>query len=226
MVRCVAVIPARGGSKGVKLKNVAPLAGTTLLDLAIDSARGIPEIGDIVVTTDHPMIADRARARDVIVIDRPAALAGDDSPTVDAVRHVLDTLALADDTVVVTLQPTSPMRTNRHVEEALREFARRSTGTVVSVCEAEHHPLKTFTIDAANAVVVSIVATNGATSLAMSTPKGFALRVSANSTPGSGSVSLGVADTNVAAAGGPVASPTWTQSGTPQTWIHATVAFR
>ena len=80
--------------------------------------------------------------------------------------------------------------------------------------------------DASNAVVVSIVATNGATSLAMSTPKGFALRVSANSTPGSGSVSLGVADTNVAATGGPVASPTWTQSGTPQTWIHATVAFR
>jgi len=153
VVRCVAVIPARGGSKGVKLKNVAPLAGTTLLDLAIDSARGIPEIGDIVVTTDHPTIADRARARDVIVIDRPAALAGDDSPTVDAVRHVLDTLALADDTVVVILQPTSPMRTNHHVEEALHEFARRSTGTVVSVCEAEHHPLKTFTIDAANAVV-------------------------------------------------------------------------
>lgn len=80
--------------------------------------------------------------------------------------------------------------------------------------------------NAANAVVVSIVATNGATSLALSMPMNFTLRVSANSTPGSGSVSLGVADTNVAATGGPAASPTWTQSGTPQTWIHATVAFR
>jgi N-acylneuraminate cytidylyltransferase len=153
VVRCVAVIPARGGSKGVPLKNVAPIAGTTLLDLAIDSARGAAAITDIVVSTDHPTIAERARARDVIVIDRPAALAGDDSPTVDAVRHVLDTLALADDTVVVTLQPTSPLRTHRHVEEALREFAGHSSGTVVSVCEAEHHPLKTFTIDSGNAVV-------------------------------------------------------------------------
>jgi N-acylneuraminate cytidylyltransferase len=152
VVRCVAVIPARGGSKGVPLKNVAPLAGTTLLDLAIDSARGAAQITDIVVSTDHPTIADRARARDVIVIDRPAALAGDDSPTVDAVRHVIDTLELADDTVIVTLQPTSPLRTHRHVEEALRQFAERSAGTVMSVCEAEHHPLKTFTIDAGNAV--------------------------------------------------------------------------
>jgi len=76
VVRCVAVIPARGGSKGVPLKNVAPIAGTTLLDLAIDSARGAAAITDIVVSTDHPTIAERARARDVIVIDRPAALAG------------------------------------------------------------------------------------------------------------------------------------------------------
>ena len=80
--------------------------------------------------------------------------------------------------------------------------------------------------NASNAVAVSIVATNGATSPTLSTSRGFTLRASANSTPGSGSVSLGVADTNVASTGAPAPSPTWSQSGTPQTWVHATVAFR
>jgi N-acylneuraminate cytidylyltransferase len=151
VARCIAVIPARGGSKGVPLKNVAPIAGTTLLDLAIDSAAA-PGITDVVVSTEHDAIAERARARGVTVVDRPAALATDVSPTIDAVRHVLDTLALPDDTIVVTLQPTSPLRTAVHVGDALREFTRQGMTSLMSVCETEHHPLKTFTLDAAGAV--------------------------------------------------------------------------
>lgn len=157
MSRCIAVIPARGGSKGVPLKNVAPLAGTTLLDLAIDCAVAVPAITDVVVTTDHPAIADRARLRSVNVVERPAHLATDSSPTVDAVLHVLDVLDAADDTIVVTLQPTSPLRTHEHLAGALELLGRPSTASggshsVISVCECEHHPLKSFTIDADGAV--------------------------------------------------------------------------
>jgi hypothetical protein len=60
----------------------------------------------------------------------------------------------------------------------------------------------------------------------LATPTGFTLRLSNNSTPGSGSVSIGLADTNVATSGSSVSSPTWSQIGTAQTWLYATVAFR
>jgi len=157
MSRCIAVIPARGGSKGVPLKNVAPLAGTTLLDLAIDCATAAAGVTEIVVTTDHPTIADHARRRDVVVVDRPAHLATDSSPTVDAVLHALDVLGAADDTIVVTLQPTSPLRTHEHLTQAIEMFRQANAATgashsVISVCECDHHPLKSFTIDADGAV--------------------------------------------------------------------------
>jgi len=81
------------------------------------------------------------------------------------------------------------------------------------------------TVTGPNSTVISLVATGGATSPSLSAPKQFGLRLSTNSTPGSGSVSLGIADANVAATGGTTAPPTWSQTSALQ-WAYATVAFR
>ena len=81
------------------------------------------------------------------------------------------------------------------------------------------------TVNAANSTVISLVASGGASSPSLLTPQRFGLRLSANSTPGSGSVSLGVADANVAASGGSTTPPTWSQTSALQ-WAYATVAFR
>ena len=76
------------------------------------------------------------------------------------------------------------------------------------------------------ATVVSIVATSEASSPSLTNPRAFTQRVSANLYPGSGALSLGVADAVVAASGGTTTSPTWMQSGPLKQWIYATLAFR
>lgn len=104
-----------------------------------------------------------------------------------------------------------------------------ATSSVVSgtaAASATFTPPTNVVTNASNAVVVSIMATNGISSPSLSVAKGFSLRLSTNSTPGSGSVSIGLADRNVATSGTSVVSPTWTQSGTSQAWLYATVAFR
>ena len=104
-----------------------------------------------------------------------------------------------------------------------------ATSSVVSgtaTASTTFTPPTNVVTNASNAVVVSIMATNGATSPSLATSMGFTLRLSNNSTPGSGSVSIGLADTNVAMSGSSVSSPTWSQTGTSQAWLFATVAFR
>ena len=84
------------------------------------AARGAG-IEDVVVTTDGADIAAEARALGCTVVDRPAELATGDSRTVDAVLHAVRSLTLADDTLVLLLQPTSPLRTGDDVRAVLRQ---------------------------------------------------------------------------------------------------------
>lgn len=78
----------------------------------------------------------------------------------------------------------------------------------------------------AEAVVISIVALSAANSPTLANTRGFTQRISADLYPGSGTLSLGVADARVSTAGSTSASPTWSQSGTPKDWLYATIAFR
>src|SRR5712692_2677503 len=86
----LALIPARGGSKGVPRKNLHPLAGRPLLAHTIEAARAARLVSRVVVTTDSREIARAARkAGAEVPFMRPATLARDDTPTLDAVRHAL-----------------------------------------------------------------------------------------------------------------------------------------
>lgn len=143
--RTIAIIPARGGSKGVPRKNVRLLAGKPLLVHSIEHAQATSRVDAVVVSTDDPEIAGIASEAGAKVIQRPPSLAADDTPTLPVLVHVLE--QLGDDSVsrVVTLQPTSPLRRAEHLAEAI-ELLSEDFDSIIGVCVAEHSPYKMFTV--------------------------------------------------------------------------------
>jgi CMP-N-acetylneuraminic acid synthetase len=131
-VDVLGLIPARGGSKGIPRKNLAPLAGRPLLAWTVDAARGAGELTRVVVSTDDDEIA---AAAGVEVLRRPPELAGDDTPMLDVVRHAVSELR---PDVVVLLQPTSPLRRSEHVDACVRLLLESGADAVVSVVEVPH----------------------------------------------------------------------------------------
>jgi CMP-N,N'-diacetyllegionaminic acid synthase len=145
-VRLIAIIPARGGSKGIARKNIRPLCGRPLIAYSIDAARQSRAIDRTVVSTDDAEIAEISRGLGAEVRIRPAALAADDTPTRAVLEHVVAELAVEASVydAVVTLQPTSPLRTFRHIDEAAAMFAADPRAdSLVSCIDVPHvfHPL-------------------------------------------------------------------------------------
>lgn len=145
----VAIITARGGSKGLPRKNVLPLAGKPLIAHTILAAKDCSLISRCIVSTEDPEIKQVSLDYGAEVIDRPAELATDLALSADVVRHVLDALTgegrLPD--YFLLLQPTSPLRTGAHVTQCLQAFLASAAACTVSVTETEHHPYKGFTLD-------------------------------------------------------------------------------
>ncbi len=142
MPRTLAIVPARGGSKGVPRKNIHPVAGKPLIAWTILAAKAARGIDRLVVSTDDAEIAAVAREWGAEAAMRPAALAQDATPTLPVLRHVLDALGESPD-AVMTLQPTSPLRTAAHIEAALAAFyADPGADSLVSVVDVPHvfHP--------------------------------------------------------------------------------------
>lgn len=133
----VALIPAREGSKGIRDKNLTSVAGKPLLVWTVEAALGADGVDRVVVSTDAERIAAVAReAGAEVPFLRPAELAADDTPMLDVVLHAAR--QLGDAAVIVLLQPTSPLRTSRHVEEALTLLDESGADAVVSVVEVPH----------------------------------------------------------------------------------------
>jgi CMP-N-acetylneuraminic acid synthetase len=140
----VALICARGGSKGLPGKNVRPLAGRPLIAWSIGQARAVARIGRIIVSTDSPEIASAAReAGAEVPFMRPAELARDDSPEWLAWRHALEYLRASTGgypgTLVVT-PATAPLRRPADVERCLDEHAKGDADMVITVTEARSNP--------------------------------------------------------------------------------------
>jgi CMP-N,N'-diacetyllegionaminic acid synthase len=141
IVNVLGLITARGGSKGIPGKNLASCAGRPLIAWTCDAARARC-VTRAIVSTDDPQIADVARREGVEApFSRPAELASDTARSIDVARHAISWLAdnerwTAD--IVVLLQPTSPLRTARHVDEAFA-LLESELEAVVSVVEVPHH---------------------------------------------------------------------------------------
>jgi len=136
--KVLAVVPARGGSKGLPGKNILPVRGRPLLAWTADAALAARALDRVVVSSDSDAILAAARACGVEALRRPAELATDTATTLDVVLHALDACPGHD--VAVVLQPTSPLRTAADIEGALERFAASGAPACVSVCEAEQSP--------------------------------------------------------------------------------------
>ena len=117
-MRCVAVIPARGGSKGVPRKNVRPLGGSPLVARTIAAARAARLVDAVYVSTDDAEVAAASRAAGAEVIDRPAEISGDDASSESALLHALEMIEAEGDPVgaLVFLQCTSPFTTPEEID--------------------------------------------------------------------------------------------------------------
>jgi N-acylneuraminate cytidylyltransferase len=148
-LRVLAFVPARGGSKGLPRKNIIDLAGRPLIAWTLDAARQSRYIDRCVVSTDDSEIAKIARDHggDVPFM-RPAELAGDSAETFDALAHMLSLLPPFD--VVVTLQPTSPLRTALDIDGTLETLVENDAPSCVSVTEPGKSPYWSYRIDEAN----------------------------------------------------------------------------
>jgi len=139
-MRFVGLIPARGGSQGIPGKNIAPCAGRPLLAWTCEAALASRRLSRTILSTDAEEIAAVGRRCGVEVpFLRTAALAADETPAVDVMRHALEHVE-AD--AIVLLQPTSPLRAAKHIDEAIGVFEAGKADTVVSVVEVPHrfHP--------------------------------------------------------------------------------------
>jgi len=138
------VIPARGGSKGIKDKAIVPIAGKPLIAYAIESAGRSKALDDFIVSTDSEKIASVARRFGAKVpFMRPKALAGDRVPMLPVLKHAVreyERIFGKKTGIVVLLQPTSPFRTAKHIDDSVRLLLHGNADSVFSVVPLEVSP--------------------------------------------------------------------------------------
>lgn len=140
----LSIIPARGGSKGLPQKNIKDLNGKPLIYYTINASLNSEKISRTIVSTDCDKIANISKELGAEVpFLRPNSLANDTSTSIETVLHCLDYLKEAEDYVpdyVCMLQCTSPLRTETHINEAIKFMVDIRANSVVSVCVADKSP--------------------------------------------------------------------------------------
>ncbi|MBF0179139.1 MAG: acylneuraminate cytidylyltransferase family protein [Magnetococcales bacterium] len=137
-MQILAIIPARGGSKGIPKKNLAQLGGKPLLVHSIEHCQQVQAIQRIVVSTDDTEIARVAQEHGAEVIWRPAEISGDAASSESALHHVLNTLQANDGyspDLVAFLQATSPLRQPRDLQNAIDLMIRENADSAFSYCK-------------------------------------------------------------------------------------------
>ena len=146
----LAIIPARGGSKGIPHKNIIDLCGKPLIAYTIEAALKSKYIDYVLVSTDDEQIASVAKKyRAQVPFMRPAELASDTARTLDAILHSINTLKdmgkrFSD---LVLLQPTEPLRTSTDIDRAIELYYENNRQSLVSVSEVDDHPILIRTIE-------------------------------------------------------------------------------
>lgn len=143
MVRMIknflAIIPARGGSKRLPQKNMLDLAGKPLFVWSIEAGFNCKYIDKVIVTSDDEKILSISKQCGAEIIKRPEELATDTATTFDAIKHTIENLERYE--FIVLLQPTSPLRNEKHINEAIELLHVKNADAIISVCRSEHSPL-------------------------------------------------------------------------------------
>lgn len=141
----LAIIPARGGSKGLPGKNIKLLHGKPLIAYTIEAAKKATLVSRVIISTDVEEIAKIAMeygAENPFM--RPDFLATDEARSIDVLKYTLDRIDKEENTITsefILLQPTSPLRTSEDIDNAVSLFRKKRADAVISYC-AEHHPIK------------------------------------------------------------------------------------
>ncbi|QWD00743.1 acylneuraminate cytidylyltransferase family protein [Polynucleobacter paneuropaeus] len=146
-VPVICLIPARGGSKGVPRKNMRKIAGKALIDFSIFAAQHSKYIDNVYVSSDDGEILSHAKTIGTIGIVRPEEFAADASSAVEVVSHFISVLPrplLMEDPYIIYLQPTSPLRTAVHIDDAFKRMEANPGKPLVSVAAMEKSPFKSF----------------------------------------------------------------------------------
>lgn len=140
--KILAIIPARGGSKGIVKKNIAELKGQPLITYSILQARSSKYIDSTFVSTDNKEIQLVVKKYNTPIVERPANLATDNSPMKDVVLHVLDYCKEKGEEYdyFVLLQPTSPLRLTEDIDNSIEKLSETDFHSCVSICMFEPHP--------------------------------------------------------------------------------------
>ena len=141
----LAIIPARGGSKRLPRKNVLDLNGKPLIAWSIKAGLNSKYIDKVVVSSDDDEILTISKKYGAVTINRPNELASDIATTFDAIKHTVDNYEKYD--YIVLLQATSPLRDEKHIDEAIELLELKKADAVVSVCKMDHSPLWSNTLD-------------------------------------------------------------------------------
>ncbi len=140
----LAIIPARGGSKGLPGKNILNLNGKPLIAHTILASKNSKFITRVVVSTDDKEIGEISKKYGAEVpYLRPSSLAKDKSLTIDSVFHMLDYLEKYEGyfpKYVLLLQCTSPLRNEQHIDEAIEKLVKSNFHGIISICESEVNP--------------------------------------------------------------------------------------
>lgn len=124
----IGLIPARGGSKSIPLKNLAPLSGRPLITYVMSAGLAAESLGGVYCSTDHEAIARCCSNGGIEVIERPASLGEDDTPVTEVILHVLETLYEMNGYmpgIVALLQPTSPFLLPEHINSCVAALMER-----------------------------------------------------------------------------------------------------
>ena len=148
----LAIIPARGNSKSIKNKNLIKINGKSLIDYTIESSKKSKKLSRIIVSSESKKILDHCKNK-VETITRPKKLSKDNSKTIDVVNHCINHLKKTEGYIpdlIVLLQPTSPFRNSKHIDNAINLFLKdKESDSLVSVQEVAHNfePYSQMTIN-------------------------------------------------------------------------------
>lgn len=140
----LAIIPARAGSKGIPNKNIIAICGKPLIAYTIEAGKKSKYIDEIVISTDSEIIKTIAEQYGAKVpFLRPTELSNDRSKSIDVVIHALEYYKNNNITFdyIILLQPTSPLRTFKNVDEAIKKLIEGNGTSLVSVCKTEQNPI-------------------------------------------------------------------------------------
>lgn len=141
--KVLAIIPARGGSKGLPRKNLLNLAGKTLIAWTIEASLGSKYITKTIVSSDSDEILEVAKRYGSMLLKRPDKFATDTSSSEVVVKHALENVE-EEFEYIVLLQPTSPLRDTNDIDSAFEKLFSLDATALISVCEYDNKILKAF----------------------------------------------------------------------------------